>query len=544
VTNSESDAYTIKPDGTISDLTINSHEVSSGNTVNVAGTAVMSVMHTPPTGVVALAGDGQVRITWDFMSDAIGYNIYWSTTPGVTTTTGTKISNVPFGMQPYSYTQTGLNNGMAYYYIMTATLLGGTGIESSASFEVSATPISGATMPITQDATNVADSAAVLNGNLNNPTGYTTMVWFEYGTTTSYGYTTTPAAYSQTGAMPITVNISGLLAQTLYHVRLVTQNTGGTFYGVDKTFRTYITPQVLASGLNGPTDLVVDASNVYWTEFDGGTVSTTSINSGPVSTLASEVTGTVSYPSGIAIDSTNVYWVESGRGEIKSVPKGGGMVTTVTSGLNWPSILKLQSGSLYCVELGAIVKVDISSGTTTTLVIWTTPHFTGDAGDIAVDATSLYWTDIYGGAIKKVSINGGIITTLATGLYNPGPIAIDSSNVYWAEPNDVDPFGKIKKTSINGGTETVLAIYSFNRAKLAVDSGYVYWIDSDGENGWSVGKVHISGGEIAILARGQFVNGSSSAQALAIDSSSIYWILSGGIYYPPPGSINKIPKNY
>ncbi len=389
---------------------------------------------------------------------------------------------------------------------------------------------------LTQDATNITDTSATLNGTFTNPAGYTTTVWFEYGPVLPYGFTTVQQTYGAAGPIPVSANITGLLGMTQYHFRLVSQNSMGTFYGDDKTFMTYITPQVIASGLNGPSDLVVDAANVYWTGWYDGTVSKTGISGGPATILASE--GSYNYASGIAIDASNVYWTEYGSGKIQSVPIGGGTVTTIASGLDGPGILKLQSGSLYCIESGAIIKVDIASGVTTTLAAGSTSY--SIAGDIAMDATNLYWTDIYGGTIKKVGINGGSVITLATGLYQPGPIAVDSSSVYWSEGS-----GGIKKTSINGGAVTIIAGAS-SAGDLAVDSGYVYWSENNsGDSSWSVRKVRISGGEITTLGHGQFNSYSSSIKALAIDSSSIYWIVSGDInFYPPPGYINKIPKSY
>ena len=47
-----------------------------------------------PTGVTAMAGPNQVTITWDNVAGATSYNLYYSTTPGVTKANGTKIDNV------------------------------------------------------------------------------------------------------------------------------------------------------------------------------------------------------------------------------------------------------------------------------------------------------------------------------------------------------------------------------------------------------------------------------------------------------------------
>lgn len=88
----------------------------------------------PPavSGVMALRGDGQNTLSWSPSANATSYNLYWSTTPGVTTANGNKIAGVT---SPYNHA--GLANGTAYYYIVTALNVGG---ESTPSAEVTATP--------------------------------------------------------------------------------------------------------------------------------------------------------------------------------------------------------------------------------------------------------------------------------------------------------------------------------------------------------------------------------------------------------------------
>jgi hypothetical protein len=87
---------------------------------------------TAPIGVTAVSAGGQVTISWPPVVGATSYNLYWSKTSGVTTTTGTKITGVT---SPYILS--GLTNGTTYYYVVTAVNSGG---ESVASSQVSATP--------------------------------------------------------------------------------------------------------------------------------------------------------------------------------------------------------------------------------------------------------------------------------------------------------------------------------------------------------------------------------------------------------------------
>ena len=81
-----------------------------------------------PAGVTATAGAaGHIVIAWTPQVGATGYNIYWSTTAGVTTAS-TKIAGAA---NPYN--QGGLTTATAYFYRVTATNASG---ESATSAEV------------------------------------------------------------------------------------------------------------------------------------------------------------------------------------------------------------------------------------------------------------------------------------------------------------------------------------------------------------------------------------------------------------------------
>ena len=86
----------------------------------------------------------------------------------------------------------------------------------------------------------MASFSATLNGTVN-PHGSTTSVHFQYGTTTNYGSVTANQSFSGTTTQNVTANISGLMANTTYHFRIVATNGHGTSYGSDKTFTT-LTP--------------------------------------------------------------------------------------------------------------------------------------------------------------------------------------------------------------------------------------------------------------------------------------------------------------
>jgi hypothetical protein len=316
-------------------------------------------------------------------------NIYWSTTSGVTKTTGTKITGATS-----PYTHTGLTNGTTYYYVVTAVNSYG---ESSESSQVSGTPTNG---PIT------------LASGLNIPGGIavdsTSVYWTE--------------ANATNGGSVKKVSINGGTVTTL------------------------------ASGLNSgegllAVNVVVDSTSVYWGEVStnntNDAVRKVPINGGTVTTLAPASNNLL----GIAVDATNVYFAEQGLSKVSKVPIGGGTATQLGNMWNYPIGIAIDSTSVYgavnnnwWAGNGSVQKISINGGSATTLASGlNAPVY------IAVDATSVYWTEnlVYNGGtseqgngtgvVKKVPKGGGTVTTLASGLNASGGIAVDSTNVYWSE---------------------------------------------------------------------------------------------------------------
>jgi fibronectin type 3 domain-containing protein len=79
----------------------------------------------------AIAGNAQVSLTWNLCFVTTGYNLQRSTTSGGPYTNIVSQSGT-------SYTDSGLDNGTTYYYVLSATNAGG---QSANSSEVSATPV-------------------------------------------------------------------------------------------------------------------------------------------------------------------------------------------------------------------------------------------------------------------------------------------------------------------------------------------------------------------------------------------------------------------
>ncbi len=128
-------------------------------------------------------------------------------------------------------------------------------------------------------------------------------------------------------------------------------------------------PVPLASGQSDPTELVVDATSIYWINqgsvadnFNDGSVMKVAIAGGAPVVLASSQR----LPFGIAVDGTHVYWTIPGSaagnfadGTVMTVPLAGGVPSVLAQG--------------------------------------------GDPNDIVVDSTTAYWVDNFGSEVMRVA---------------------------------------------------------------------------------------------------------------------------------------------
>jgi fibronectin type 3 domain-containing protein len=96
-----------------------------------ASATTLAAPPAAPTGLSAILGHNQVTLSWNVSAAATSYNVKRATTSGGPYTT------VASGVTSTNYTNTGLTNGVTYYYVVSASNGIGTGPDSA---EVTATP--------------------------------------------------------------------------------------------------------------------------------------------------------------------------------------------------------------------------------------------------------------------------------------------------------------------------------------------------------------------------------------------------------------------
>lgn len=112
----------------------------------------------------------------------------------------------------------------------------------------------------TSAATSITSSGGLLNGSITNEgNASSTVVGFDYGTTTSYGSQVT-STYSG-GTSSFLNTVADLTANTTYHFRAKAQNSAGWGYGSDQTLSTgsldsYTSLLLHMDGINGSTNFI------------------------------------------------------------------------------------------------------------------------------------------------------------------------------------------------------------------------------------------------------------------------------------------------
>jgi hypothetical protein len=148
--------------------------------------------------------------------------------------------------------------------------------------------------------------------------------------------------------------------------------------------------------------------------------------------------------------------------------------------------------------------------------------------EMAIDATSVYWTDCgdpTGGYVLTVPKAGGGngIVALATGDRLSG-IAVGGSNVYWVASNADASSGAIMTVPVGGGTPTRFAPQSGSPSHLALDSAFAYWTE---ELATQVVRAPLGGGATTTVAS------AAGAFQIALGDSAVYWLAPQGLMTAP-----------
>jgi hypothetical protein len=426
--------------------------------------------HLPGAPAIGIASRGNAQATVSFTAP---------TSTGGNQITGYTVTSSPGGMTATGFsspiTVTGLTNGTAYTFTVTANNFAGKSKPSAPSNSVTpamtapdaprgvtatfgnanavvrfAPPLNNGGSPISNYTvtsipggiiTTGASSPITVSG-LNNGTAYV----FTVTATNAIG--TSIASTSSNSVTPVA---PALMGGAIQGIPLTNPVSAGTFAGND----TWGSIDGIGTGASfGQVyGITTDSTNLYVTEING-TIRKIVIATGNVSTLAgtfnvngyADGTGTAAQfgrPAGITTDGTNLYMADATNLNIRKIVIATGEVTTLAgqdvqyplassidgfgtaARFGKPMGITTDGTNLYVADFGycSIRKIVIATGEVTTLAgaagtighadgIGAAASFNGIEG-ITTDGTYLFATDTGNSTIRKVVISTGEVSTLA-----------------------------------------------------------------------------------------------------------------------------------
>ncbi|HEV7584624.1 MAG TPA: alkaline phosphatase family protein [Solirubrobacteraceae bacterium] len=131
---------------------------------------------------------------------------------------------------------TALGAKSTYHFRIVATNAAGTGLGGDQAL----TTAPSAPVLETGSASAIGQTSATLNATVNPNGGTVNDCHFDYGTSEAYGSSARCGSLPGAGVSPVAVSaaLTGLMANTAYHFRVVATNAGGTGVDADRTLRT------------------------------------------------------------------------------------------------------------------------------------------------------------------------------------------------------------------------------------------------------------------------------------------------------------------
>ncbi len=246
---------------------------------------------------------------------------------GTTTNYGSVTTNVVLNnnlnlAQGVAIGVTGLSPATLYHFQAVATNDLGTNFGGDLTFMTPLEPPFTFTMP----ATLLTGPGAQLNG-MATPNGLSSVAWFEYGTSSTYGQQTTPVGVGS-GSMVIYVTnqIIALNTNQPYHFRLDVSNSLGVAFGYDHVFD-QASVAVWGANNNGQTTPIPTSLGNLVVGLGAGADFSLAVNyNGTVAVWGDGNSGETNVPAGLTNGMTNAVSVRGGNNSCIALTSVGNVI--------------------------------------------------------------------------------------------------------------------------------------------------------------------------------------------------------------------------
>ena len=326
--------------------------VSATNAAGASAPSTASAAVTPntiseaPTGVSATPGNAQAHVSWtapagDGGAPISGYTV--TATPGGRTVTTTGTSTAPI---------TGLSNGTAYTFTVTAANTAGTSLSSAASAAI--TP---ATTPGTPTGVlAIADNAeAVVSWTAPASDGGSAI--------TGYTLTATPGGRTATTTGDTTATVTGLTNGTAYTFTVTATNTAGT--SPASAASVAVTPRTVPGAPTGATAVPGNNSVVVsWTApgSNGSAITKYTVAASPGGETLTTTGATAVTATGLTYGTAYTFTVTATNASGTSLPSSPSVAVKPTDGVI-PDVLITSKPAALTASSSAIFSFSGTDGT-------------------------------------------------------------------------------------------------------------------------------------------------------------------------------------
>jgi hypothetical protein len=154
---------------------------------------------------------------------------------------------------------------------------------------------------------------------------------------------------------------------------------------------------------------------------------------------------------------------------------------------------------------------------------------------LAVNGTHVYYAARDSGTLGRFPRDGGNEEAVAQGQDHPVALALDASNVYWANMGAPGTLGNgsVMKRALSGGSPIALATDESSPVFVAVDADNVYWSNYPPQPPTYL-KAPIAVGSKSEVASGDAL---SDATDFSLDGGYVYW----AGWYDDGGAVWRVP---
>ncbi|MBP9163482.1 MAG: hypothetical protein KBF99_09880, partial [Leptospiraceae bacterium] len=240
-----------------------------------------------------------------------------------------------------------------------------------------------------------------------------------------YADSATPDSVKYNGGEGLTTDGTNLYVADRYNhrIRKVVIATGVTTTLAGTGTQGSLDGTGTAAKLDNPRFLTTDGTYLYLSDYNNDCVRRVHITTGVVKTIATS-SSLLNDPRGLVVYNNKLYVLNNSLDRLREVDISTGSITTVvSSGLSSPRNMTIIGTDLYIADSGAdeILKATIGTWVLTSFV-GSSAGYLDETGNLAkfrdlegmtTDGTSLYIADTGNHNIRKITVPGGVVTTLA-----------------------------------------------------------------------------------------------------------------------------------